>query len=195
MKYSHKISDSAAMAMTKFFRFFADTFFAKRYGHRAVVLETIAGVPGMVGGMFLHMRSLRKMERGNGTMIHELLAEAENERKHLMFFIEIAKPNWFERRLIFIAQFVFFFFYAFMYIFFTRTAHKMIAYFEEEAVRSYTAYLAMIDNNQIADVPAPEIAIEYYGLMKGARLSHMVRAVRDDEAKHASANHRFADKY
>ena len=195
MKYSHKISDSAAMAMTKFFRFFADTFFAKRYGHRAVVLETIAGVPGMVGGMFLHMRSLRKMERGNGTMIHELLAEAENERKHLMFFIEIAKPNWFERRLIFIAQFLFFFFYAFMYIFFTRTAHKMIAYFEEEAVRSYTAYLGMIDNNQIADVPAPEIAIEYYGLMKGARLSHMVRAVRDDEAKHASANHRFADKY
>ena len=82
-----------------------------------------------------------------------------------------------------------------MYIFFTRTAHKMIAYFEEEAVRSYTAYLHMIENNQIADVPAPEIAIEYYGLMKGARLSHMVRAVRDDEAKHASANHRFADKY
>lgn len=195
MKYSHKISDSAAMAMTKFFRFFADTFFAKRYGHRAVVLETIAGVPGMVGGMFLHMRSLRKMERGNGTMIHELLAEAENERKHLMFFIEIAKPNWFERRLIFIAQFVFFFFYAFMYIFFTRTAHKMIAYFEEEAVRSYTAYLHMIENRQIADVPAPQIAIEYYGLMKGARLSHMVRAVRDDEAKHADANHRFADKY
>ena len=195
MKYSHKISDSTAMAMTKFFRFFADTFFAKRYGHRAVVLETIAGVPGMVGGMFLHMRSLRKMERGNGTMIHELLAEAENERKHLMFFIEIAKPNWFERRLIFIAQFVFFFFYAFMYIFFTRTAHKMIAYFEEEAVRSYTAYLHMIENRQIADVPAPQIAIEYYGLMKGARLSHMVRAVRDDEAKHADANHRFADKY
>ena len=31
--------------MTKFFRFVADTFFAKRYGHRAVVLETVAGVP------------------------------------------------------------------------------------------------------------------------------------------------------
>jgi hypothetical protein len=29
-----------------FFRWFADTFFAKRYGHRAVVLETVAGVPG-----------------------------------------------------------------------------------------------------------------------------------------------------
>ena len=43
--------DWFAMSMTKFFRFFADTFFAKRYGHRAVVLETVAGVPGMVAGM------------------------------------------------------------------------------------------------------------------------------------------------
>jgi ubiquinol oxidase len=193
MTYTERTSDFFAMAMTKFFRFFADAFFAKRYGHRAVVLETIAGVPGMVGGMLLHMRSLRKMERGNGTMIHELLAEAENERKHLMFFIEIAQPNWFERRLIFVAQFVFFIFYAFMYIFFTRTAHKMIAYFEEEAVRSYTEYLHMIENHQISDVQAPSIAIEYYGLKKSARLSHMVHCVRDDEAKHASANHRFAD--
>ena len=183
------------MSMTKFFRFFADTFFAKRYGHRAVVLETIAGVPGMVGGMFLHMRSLRKMERGNGHMIQELLDEAVNERKHLMFFIEIAQPNWFERRLIFVAQFVFFLFYAFMYIFFTRTAHKMIAYFEEEAVRSYTNYLELIKNRQIPNVDAPQIAIEYYKLEKDAKLSDMVECVRADEAKHAEANHRFADKY
>ena len=195
MTLRERISDNTAMAMTKFFRFFADTFFAKRYGHRAVVLETIAGVPGMVGGMLLHMRSLRKMERGNGTMIHELLAEAENERKHLMFFIEIAQPNWFERRLIFVAQFIFFMFYTFMYIFFTRTAHKMIAYFEEEAVRSYTTYLDMIKTRQIENVDAPQIAIDYYGLDRNAKLEDMVKCVRDDEANHADANHRFANKY
>jgi len=195
MTLRERISDNIAMAMTKFFRFFADTFFSKRYGHRAVVLETIAGVPGMVGGMFLHMRSLRRMERGNGTMIQELLDEAVNERKHLMFFIEVAQPNWIERRLIFIAQFVFFFFYAFMYIFFTRTAHKMIAYFEEEAVRSYTNYLEMIKNKQIENTPAPQIAIEYYKLKKDALLSDMVECVRADEAHHAEANHRFAKKY
>jgi len=39
--------DWFAVSMTKFFRFMADTFFAKRYGHRAIVLETIAGVPGI----------------------------------------------------------------------------------------------------------------------------------------------------
>ena len=195
MKFTEKVSDKTAMAMTKFFRFFADTFFSKRYGHRAVVLETIAGVPGMVGGMLLHMRSLRKMERGNGTMIQELLDEAVNERKHLMFFIEVAQPNWFERALIVVAQLIFFTFYLFMYIFFTRTAHKMIAYFEEEAVRSYTSYLHMIENKQIADVSAPQIAVEYYDLTENARLSDMIRCVRADEARHADANHRFADKY
>lgn len=195
MKFTHKLSNSTAMFMTKFFRLFADLFFAKRYGHRAVVLETIAGVPGIVGGMLLHMKSLRRMERGNGHMIQELLDEAVNERKHLMFFIEIANPNWLERLLIVIAQGIFFTFYTLMYIFFTRTAHKMIAYFEEEAVRSYTDYLDMIKTRQIENVPAPQIAIEYYKLDKTARLSDMVECVRADEARHAKANHRFSDKY
>ena len=184
--------DWFARSMTKFFRFFADTFFAKRYGHRAVVLETIAGVPGMVAGMLIHLRSLRKMERGNGTMIQEMLDEAVNERKHLMFFIEIAKPNWFERSLITIAQIIFWHFYLVFYIIAPNTAHKMIAYFEEEAVRSYTEYLELIESGKIEDVPAPQLAIEYYGLKTTARLSHMVRCVRADEAKHSEVNHKAA---
>ena len=102
-----------AKAMTKFFRLIADTFFAKRYGHRAVVLETVAGVPGMVAGMLLHFASLRKMKTGYGADIRDLLAEAENERMHLMFFIEIAKPIWFERWLVLIAQFTLAFFIRF----------------------------------------------------------------------------------
>ena len=178
--------------MTKFFRFFADTFFAKRYGHRAVVLETIAGVPGMVAGMLIHLRSLRDMERGNGTMIQEMLDEAVNERKHLMFFIEIAQPNWFERGLIVAAQFIFWHFYLVFYIVAPNTAHKMIAYFEEEAVRSYTEYLELIESGQIENVPAPQLAIDYYGLPQDAKLWNMVRCVRADEQRHSDANHKLA---
>lgn len=189
-----EMRDWFAMSMTKFFRFFADVFFAKRYGHRAVVLETIAGVPGMVAGMLIHLRSLRKMERGNGTMIHEMLAEAENERKHLMFFIEIANPNAFERFLIVMAQWIFWHFYLVLYIVSSRTAHKMIAYFEEEAVRSYTNYLDLINSKQIENVPAPQLAIEYYNLKKDAKLSDMIECVRADEQKHSEVNHRIADR-
>ena len=49
-------SDFIAILITKFLRFFADTFFSKRYGHRAVVLETVAAVPGMVAGMWIHLK-------------------------------------------------------------------------------------------------------------------------------------------
>tara|TARA_B100000459_G_scaffold138503_1_gene96244 strand:- start:450 stop:1103 length:654 start_codon:yes stop_codon:yes gene_type:complete len=186
-------SDFFALSMTKFFRFIADTFFAKRYGHRAVVLETIAGVPGMVAGMLIHLRSLRKMKTGYGSQIREMLAEAENERMHLMFFIEIAKPNSFERLLVICAQGVFMSFYIFMYIFFPKTSHRMIGYFEDEAVKSYTEYLELVESGLVMNINAPKIAIDYYGLSKKAKLSDLIKSVRADEMHHSEVNHSYAD--
>ena len=186
-------SDFFALSMTKFFRFIADTFFAKRYGHRAVVLETIAGVPGMVAGMLIHLRSLRKMKTGYGSQIREMLAEAENERMHLMFFIEIAKPNSFERLLVICAQGVFMSFYLFMYIFFPKTSHRMIGYFEDEAVKSYTEYLELVESGLVMNINAPKIAIDYYGLSKKAKLSDLIKSVRADEMHHSEVNHSYAD--
>jgi ubiquinol oxidase len=55
----------------------------RRYGCRTMMLETVAVVPGMVGGMLLHLRSLRRFEHSGG-WIRVLLEEAENERMHLM---------------------------------------------------------------------------------------------------------------
>ena len=191
-KLSIKISDSFARSMTMFFRFIADTFFAKRYGHRAVVLETIAGVPGMVAGVWLHAKSLRKMKTGWGPKIREMMEEAENERMHLMIFIDIAQPTWLERWIVLLAQFVFIIFYTLLYIFFPKTAHRMIHYFEEEAVVSYTNYLHMISSGQTEDVPAPQRAIEYYGLQGDARLSDVIVKVREDEKHHAKVNYNYS---
>ena len=187
------MSDAFAKFMTKFFRFIADTFFAKRYGHRAIVLETIAGVPGMVAGMWLHLKSLRKMKTGYGPDIREMLAEAENERMHLMFFIQLVKPNWFERTLVMLAQGIFMLFYFFIYIVSYKTAHRMIAYFEEEAVVSYTEYLNLDESGQVENVPAPRLAIQYYKLGSDARLSDLIKCVRADEQHHSEVNHRYAD--
>ena len=187
------ISDAFALSMTKFFRFTADTFFAKRYGHRAVVLETVAGVPGMVAGVWMDFKSLRAMKAGYGEQIREMLAEAENERMHLMFFIEIAKPNIFERLLVTSAQIVFGLFYLFMYIFFTRTAHRMIGYFEDEAVKSYTEYLELVESGKVPNIDAPDLAIQYYKLETNAKLSDLIRCVRADEEHHSETNHNYAD--
>ena len=187
------ISDAFALSMTKFFRFIADTFFAKRYGHRAVVLETVAGVPGMVAGVWMHFKSLRKMKVGYGEQIREMLAEAENERMHLMFFIEIAKPNYFERFIVLFSQMIFGLFYLFMYMFFTRTAHRMIGYFEDEAVKSYTEYLEMVESGKVENIPAPKLAISYYGIGSDSKLSDLIRCVRADEEHHSETNHNYAD--
>jgi len=188
------ISDAFALSMTKFFRLTADTFFAKRYGHRAVVLETVAGVPGMVAGVWMHFKSLRVMKAGYGEQIREMLAEAENERMHLMFFIEIAKPNFFERLIVLCAQIVFGLFYLFMYVFFTRTAHRMIGYFEDEAVKSYTEYLELVENGKVKNIPAPKLAISYYKLGSDSKLSDLIRCVRADEEHHSETNHNYADR-
>ena len=193
-KTQYTLSDRFAYSMTVFFRFIADTFFAKRYGHRAVVLETIAGVPGMVAGMWMHFKSLRSMKVGYGKHIREMLAEAENERMHFMFFIEIAKPNIFERSLVLFSQFLFGAFYFFMYVFFTKTAHRMIGFFEDEAVKSYTEYLKMIEDGEIENVKAPQIAIEYYDLKSNARLIDLVKCVKADEEHHSEVNHKYADE-
>ena len=187
------ISDSFAYSMTKFFRFIADTFFAKRYGHRAVVLETVAGVPGMVAGVWMHFKSLRAMKAGYGEQIREMLDEAENERMHLMFFIEIAKPNSIERFVVLSAQVIFGLFYLFMYVFFTKTAHRMIGYFEDEAVKSYTEYLEIVEAGKVENTPAPHIAINYYKLGSDAKLSDLIRCVRADEQHHSEKNHHYAN--
>ena len=187
------VSDRVAFGFVKALRFCADTFFAKRYGHRAVVLETVAAVPGMVGATLNHLKCLRRMESDKG-WIKTLMDEAENERMHLMTFIEVAKPTMFERLVILGVQWVFYLAFFALYLVSARTAHRVVGYFEEEAVLSYTLYLKEIDEGRSANVPAPEIARRYWGLPDSATLRDVVLVVRADEAHHRDVNHGFANE-
>lgn len=186
-------SDRLAQGITRGLRLLADTFFAKRYGNRAIVLETVAAVPGMVGAAMVHLRCLRWM-RGDHGWIRTLMEEAENERMHLMTFIEIARPSRLERALVLVAQAGFFSFFLLLYVLSPRTAHRLVGYFEEEAVVSYSQYLQEIDSGRVGNVPAPKIAIDYWRLPADARLREVVLAVRADEAGHRDVNHGFADE-
>jgi len=192
-KPANKISDKIALGLVKFFRFFADVFFQKRYGKRAVVLETIAAVPGMVGAAFLHFKCLRKIKNDEG-WIKKLLEEADNERIHLMTFVYIAQPHWFERFIIFSAQIVFIALYSIMYMLSSETAHRFVGYLEEEAVASYTHYLKEVDANSIVNCQAPDIAKRYWHLPEDATLRDVIVAVRKDEAHHRDTNHDLADQ-
>jgi len=187
------LADKVAFRIVKFMRFFADAFFAGRYGHRAVILETVAAVPGMVGGALQHLRSLRRMKDDDG-WIKTLLDEAENERMHLLTFIHIARPNIFERLLVIVTQGVFYNLFFLLYLCSSRVAHRIVGYLEEEAVYSYTEYLDGVDNGTYENVPAPQIAIDYWQLAPDARLRDVILKVRDDEAEHRDVNHGFADQ-
>lgn len=153
-----------------------------------MMLETVAAVPGMVGGMLLHLRSLRKFQQSGG-WIKALLEEAENERMHLMTMVELVQPKWYERLLVLTVQGVFFNSFFVLYLVSPKLAHRIVGYLEEEAIHSYTEYLRDIDDGKIENIPAPAISIDYWRLPKDATLKDVVTVIRADEAHHRDVNH------
>lgn len=187
-----RASDTVALYLVKFFRAFADVYFQNRYVDRAALIETVAAVPGLVGGLFRHLYSLRNLD-DNGESIQKLLREAENERQHLMTFMAMKKCSVLDRLLIKLGQAFFFNFYFAFYLLFPRTAHRFVGYLEEEAIRSYDCFEQEIMGGRIENAPAPQIAIEYWKLPGNARLLDVVRAIRADEAAHRDTNHDMAN--
>ena len=185
--------DRFALALTRGLRWCADRFFGARYAHRAVVLETVAAVPGMVGATLQHLRALRLL-RDDAGWVRTLEEEAANERMHLMTFLAVARPTAVERAVILLLQGLFFNAYFLLYLLSPRTAHRLVGYFEEEAVRSYSGYLEAIDAGRAANPPAAEAARRYWRLAPQARLREVVVAVRADEMAHRDVNHAFADR-
>lgn len=185
-------SDRLALLLTRVLRGFSDLLFGTRYAHRAVVLETVAAVPGMVGATLQHLAALRRLKE-HAHWVEHLEAEAENERMHLVTFLQVANPTRFERFMVRVAQGLFFNCYFLLYLASPRTAHRLVAYFEEEAVTSYTLFAEAIRAGRIDNSPAPPVARTYWNLADNARLLDVVLAVRQDEMAHRDANHHFAD--
>jgi len=106
----------------------------------------------------------------------------------------IPQPTWFERAVIIGVQWIFYLFFFALYLISSKTAHRVVGYFEEEAVISYTHYLAEIDEGRSENVPAPAIARRYWGLPDDATLRDVVLVVRADAAHHGDVNHGFANE-
>ncbi|KAL3661564.1 hypothetical protein V7S43_013324 [Phytophthora oleae] len=167
----------------------------KDWLNRVLFLESVAGVPGMVGGMLRHLRSLRLLKRDYG-WIHTLLEEAENERMHLLIFMNIKQPGYFFRALVVGAQGVFFNGFFLMYLVSPKTCHRFVGYLEEEAVKTYTCLLKDIEDGHLdawKEKKAPLIAQTYYKLPEDSSVYDMVKCVRADECNHRDVNHAFAN--
>eukprot|EP01054_Gregarina_sp_Poly1_P005743 Gregarina_sp_Poly_1__5742@NODE_3019_length_1447_cov_301_934058_g1909_i0_p1_GENE_NODE_3019_length_1447_cov_301_934058_g1909_i0NODE_3019_length_1447_cov_301_934058_g1909_i0_p1_ORF_typecomplete_len178_score17_02AOX/PF01786_17/3_5e66COQ7/PF03232_13/0_0073_NODE_3019_length_1447_cov_301_934058_g1909_i05641097 len=161
---------------------------------RIVFLETVAGVPGMVGAAIRHLRSLRKLQRDYG-WIHTLLEEAENERMHLMTALLLNNPGPITRIAVVGAQGVFLTWYTLMYLLSPTYCHRFVGYLEEEAVKTYTDLVHKIDQDKLPGFKtlAPRACQVYYQLPETATLRDVFLAMRADEAHHREVNHTFAD--
>ncbi|XP_044503926.1 ubiquinol oxidase 2, mitochondrial-like [Mangifera indica] len=187
-------TDKMAFWTVKALRWPIDIFFQRRYGCRAMMLETVVTVPAMVGGMMLHCKSLSKFEHSGG-WIKALWEEAENERMHLITFMEVAKPRWYERALLLPIQGVIFIAYSLGYLISPKLAHRIVGYLEEEAIHSYTEFLKELEKGNIENVPAPAIAIDYWRLPPDSTLRDVVMVVRANKAHHRDVNHFASDIY
>ena len=194
--------DYAALYMIKTLRVAFDKFTHYKPGktnesmylRRLILLETVAAVPGMIGGMFRHFAALRFL-RADGGWIHHLLEEAENERMHLLTFLKMKQPSMIERVVIIAGQFVFVLYYFMMYLASYRLAHRLVGYLEEEAVKTYTNLIKEIEEGRLPgfDKPAMPEAIQYWALADNAKYRDIFVAVRADEVAHREFNHHFAD--
>ncbi|CAF3387933.1 unnamed protein product [Rotaria socialis] len=162
---------------------------------RFIFLESVAGVPGMVGGMSRHMKSLRTMRRDYG-WIHTLLSEAENERMHLLTFLELRQPGWLFRGFVLLGQGAFFNAFFLTYVISPRICHRFVGFLEEEAVITYTRCIEDVDAGRLpawSNLPAPQIAKTYWRLPENSMMRDVLLAVRADEANHREVNHTLAD--
>jgi hypothetical protein len=165
---------------------------------RVIFLESIAGVPGMVGGMVRHLHSLRRLKRDNG-WIETLLEDSYNERMHLLVFTKMAEPGWFMKTMILGAQGVFFNAMFLSYLISPKITHRFVGYLEEEAVHTYTRLLKEIENGDLPkwsnpDFQIPEIAVTYWKMPEGKRtMKDLILYVRADEAVHRGINHTLSN--
>lgn len=186
------ISDRIAHVTVKVLEKFMYLFFREKYDHHAVCLETVAAVPGMVAAAHRHFRSLRTMKRDHG-WIAPLTEEAENERLHLLIWMQHTQPTFIERMFVGVAQAAFVTFYTGFYVVSPRTAHRAVGYLEEAAHQAYNDFLEAIDEGKIPNVPALKIAKNYYHLPDDAMLRDVVLHVRGDECMHRDFNHHLSD--
>lgn len=186
------LSDRVAAGAARRLAFVAGALFGRRYGDRAIVLETVAAVPAMVAATLLHLKCLRRMIDDRG-WVRAFMEEAENQRAHLMAFVAMTKPGSGGRLLIVVAQGVFYNAYFLLYLISARTAHRLAGYLAEQAVRGYSEYLERLESGSIENRPAPAAISAYWNLPTDARLKDIILAMREDEAIHRDIHHAFAD--
>jgi hypothetical protein len=165
--------------------------------YRLILLESVAGVPGMIAAVMRHFRSLRTLKRDHG-WIHTLLEEAENERMHLLVCLKMFDAGLLTRAGVIVGQGFMVAFLSAAYIVNPKSLHRFVGYLEETAVLTYSdlTRLARTPGTHLhrgwSDMPAPQIAKDYWNLPKDATWINVLDNILADESHHRDVNHTFA---
>src|SRR3989338_1266912 len=125
-------------------------------------LEAIASIPPLVIGVMKHFSFILKMEKQVCFESNELFEEAENERMHLMIWMQVCKPTKLDRVLVFLSQVNFTWFIILSYWISPNFVNKLLEFLEESSIDSYTDFMKDIEAGKYAHIPVPPIALEYY---------------------------------
>jgi len=165
---------------------------------RLIMLESIAGIPGMVAGVVRHFASLRTLRRDNG-WIYTLFEEAQNERMHLMVCLKMFDAGILCRFMVVAAQFVMVPFMFGLYLVHPRSMHRFVGYLEETACKTYSDLIRITKqegtqlNKSWGNVRASNLAIAYWNLKEDAMWLDVLEQLLADESHHRDVNHAFAD--
>jgi hypothetical protein len=88
--------------------------------------------------------------------------------------------------------------YTLAYLLSPSACHRFVGFLEEEAVHTYTKWIADIDAGKedlaaFGAQPAPSIALKYWRLQPTATMRDLLLAIRADESIHRDVNHVLAD--
>ena len=109
------------------------------------------------------------------------MEEAENERMHLMTFIELKKPSLLFRLCVFLSQGVFWNFYFISYLLSPAFCHKMVGYLEEEAVATYSKLIKNLEEGHYPEwqnKTPPQIALNYWKLSPSSNMIDLFKMIR-----------------
>jgi len=164
---------------------------------RLIFLESIAGVPGMVGAAARHFKSLRTLNRDHG-WIHTLLEEAENERMHLLTVMTMFQAGPLAKFAVLVAQSVLAPLLTVVAFINPKYIHRFVGYLEETAVHTYSHIIEKMETpgsklqKEWGHLMAPDIAKQYWRMEDDATWLDVIKQIMADEANHRDVNHTFA---
>lgn len=185
------LGDRCARGIARLVHLGADAWFGPRMTHRTLILEALAGVPATVIAFVSHLRSLRTLCLDQ--RVSRAVEQAKHEQAHCFVFAALVRPTAVEQALLRVGQTVLAVGFVALVLANERIAHRLAAYFEEEALESYDGYLDALESGRVESATIPAWASLRWHLPAGADLRMLVPIIEHEEEEHRDEHHAAAD--